>query len=115
MGWVVAEGHQIMFLLNVIFYCYISRTFDKLLYIYRYNVCTLYIPIYMYICVYLYICISYIYVHIYMYMYIYIYIYIYLYIYIYTLSFGVEATIQPNRKPNPRNASKREDFKQKVR
>ena len=34
MGWVVAAGHQIMFLFNVIFYCYILRTFDKLIYIY---------------------------------------------------------------------------------
>ena len=79
--------HQTMFLLNVIFYCYISRIFDKLLYIYIcvcIYICTLYMHIYMYICVYLYICISYIYLHICMYMYMYIYIFIYIYIYIYT-------------------------------
>ena len=84
--------HQTMFLLNVIFYCYISRIFDKLLYIYIY--------IYIYVCVYIHVHYIYIYIctyvfiyiyayHIYIYIYvcicicIYIFIYIYIYLYIY--------------------------------
>ena len=70
MGWVVAAGHQIMLLFNVIFCCYILRTFDKLIYIY---IIYVFIYIYIYICIYIY--------EIYIYMkYIYIYIYeIYVY------------------------------------
>ena len=81
MGWVVTAGHQIMFLFNVIFYCYILRTFDKLIYtcIYIY----IYIYIYMYVFMYLY---TYMYVYVYIYIYIYIYIYsLYIYIYIYEI------------------------------
>ena len=81
--------HQTMFLLNVIFYCYISRIFDKLLYIYIYMCVYIYMYIiyayiYVYMCLFIYMHIIYIFTYMYVYVYVYIYLYIYIYIYIYT-------------------------------